>query len=70
MPLQARKGDGAGPPFLTVTLHYYDNADIVLVDDDYLLGKTAKSMTYQYQTNDATDQSLSCKEQWTIVYMT
>ena len=50
---------GAGPPFLTAALYYYDNADIVLVDDDYLLDKTAKSVTYQ--TNDAT---------WVEAYLT
>ena len=62
---------GAGPSFLRAALYYYDNADIVLVDDDYLLEKTAKSVTYQ--TNDATwvEAYLAMNnEQWTMVYMT
>ena len=43
---------GAGPDFLTAAHYYFDDSDIVLFHQDYLLRKTEKSVIYQ--TNDAT----------------
>lgn len=43
---------GAGPAFLTAALYYFDDPDIVLLHSDYLLVRSAKSVTFQ--DNDAT----------------
>ena len=38
---------GAGPPFLTAAMYYYDDPDIVLYHEDYLSKKSGRSVVIQ-----------------------
>ena len=38
---------GAGPPFVTAALYYFDDPDVVLYHEDYLSKKSGKSVVIQ-----------------------